>query len=129
MKKDLVNIIIERQRPMRKENISVYEKKLSDENPIYILINEKGDYFRLTQEGWFIWQQLDGNKSLQDLTKTYLNEFKQSSPEVVIKLITDLTQEGFIDEQSGKLFKTKEKLSIWTKAINKVRQFLKSGSR
>lgn len=90
---ELVNL---RARPAKASGILVFEKN-SNETERAILKNpENYRYFRLSEEGFFIWRNLDGKNTIRDLTLLYLKEFKRIAPQKISEIILGLNQAGFI---------------------------------
>ena len=70
-----LGILRQRDRPRRMENIAVQEQRTADGDILRVLKNpERGTYVRLSREGWFIWERLDGHHTLKDLTLDFMSE-------------------------------------------------------
>lgn len=90
-----------RQRPQRCDGIETTHYKLEDGIPWVLLKNEKTDsYFRLSPEGWFIWQLLDGTHNLKDIALTYFEKFKVFAPQAIMDVLTGLGSSGFLKTTS-----------------------------
>ncbi|HMS40827.1 MAG TPA: cyclic nucleotide-binding domain-containing protein [Pyrinomonadaceae bacterium] len=97
----MIELMHLRARPRRSENVREHQRQTADGETITILKDEtKHTYFRLSSEGYFIWQRLDGRRSLRDLTLDYLAEFKSFSPAAIAGTIGGLTQAGFVETNS-----------------------------
>ena len=55
-----------------------------------------GAYFRLSPEGWFLWQRLDGQHTMRDLAMAYMDEFGAFAPQAVTDLVARLAAGGFV---------------------------------
>ncbi len=57
----------------------------------------RGTYFRLSPQGFFIWQRLDGGHTLQDLMLDHLKEYGSFAPRAVSGIVGQLTEAGFAE--------------------------------
>jgi putative peptide zinc metalloprotease protein len=72
-------------------------RKTHDGETITVLKHpRRGSYFRLSAQGWFIWQRLDGEHSLRDLAAEYLTEFKGLAPGAIAEVIAGLEHAGLV---------------------------------
>ncbi|HEY3067420.1 MAG TPA: cyclic nucleotide-binding domain-containing protein [Methylomirabilota bacterium] len=91
---DLVRI---RDRPRRADGIVSVQQSTIDRETITILKDpSRGAYYRLSAEGWFLWQRLDGEHTLRDLTVEYFLHFKALAPHVIVELVGGLARAGFV---------------------------------
>ena len=83
-------------------------------NPaLTILKNPKnGSYYRLSAEGVFVWEQLDGNNNLRDLTLKYFERFRAFAPFAIAGIIAGLTRGGFVESRAAHALATGQ----WDKA-------------
>jgi len=93
----IMTLMIERCCPIRKTHIQTYHMQTPDcEN--YTILKDPlyGRYFKLSNEGWHLWQQLDGTKNLQ----TIMIELFKISQDFNISTIADtlfnLADAGFV---------------------------------
>lgn len=64
----IMTLIVDRCRPIRKAHIEIYHITTQDNEALTILKDPVcGRYFKLSNEGWHLWQLLDGSKNLQSL--------------------------------------------------------------
>lgn len=85
-----------RDRPRQVEGIAVHQRTAADGETITILKDSRrGAYYRLSPQGWFIWQRLDGRHNLKDLTLDYFEEFKVFAPYQVAENVMQLAAAGF----------------------------------
>lgn len=83
-------------RPIRKENIIHHHRQMPDGQMMTILKDPiHHQYVQLNDEGWFIWQQLNGQLSVQEIAKQFSKQFAHFDPQTVIKTIDMLVDEGF----------------------------------
>jgi len=87
-----------RGRPRCAPNIVSYERVDANGEPVTILKDsERGHYYRLSPTGWFLWQRLDGCRTLADLCLDYEDSFKVLAPQVVTEEIDRLERAGFAE--------------------------------
>ena len=83
-------------RPCR--NVScIVEQQCSAENvPAHVLKDASGArYIRLSDEGLFLWQLMDGNRTIGDLCRAYVERYQQP-PDVVMRAMARLVGNGFV---------------------------------
>lgn len=92
----MFEILSLRDRPIRTTGIEEQTTTSEDGTVMTILANRgDGTYFRLSSQGIFIWQNLDGHKNLKDLTLLYLKEFGLFAPHSIAETISGLVASGF----------------------------------
>lgn len=97
-----IALLQERSRPVRVQGITHHIRTTADLQKIITLKDPvRKTYFRLSQEGFFIWQRLDGEHTLRELTLELLKEFKIFSPKAVLDLVTGLDRSGFAAVHTG----------------------------
>jgi hypothetical protein len=52
---------------------------------------------RLSPAGWFVWQRLDGEHTLQDLTSEYLAMYEAPTSHAVVEAVVGLVAAGFVE--------------------------------
>jgi hypothetical protein len=85
-------------RPIRIQGYAL--KKLTDTrgDTYWILKNLRTDaYVRLTAEQVFLWDQMDGKSSVQDIAVAYMMEYGKLAITGLIMLLDQLQQKGFIE--------------------------------
>lgn len=88
-----------RARPKRLEEVDIHHRETPERELITILKNPKdGTYFQLSEQGWFIWQRLDGQHTLRDLTLDLLLAKKIFAPDAILEVIERLTKARFVIE-------------------------------
>ncbi len=83
--------------PVRKPGYAL--KKLTDARgeTYWILKNLRTDaYIRLTAEQVFLWEQMDGDASVQDIAVAYMLEYGKLAIVSLLTLLEQLQQKGFI---------------------------------
>jgi CRP-like cAMP-binding protein len=120
-----MTLMVDRSRPLQNTHVSVHHRTTPDGQELTILKNpDNGSYFKLSGEGYFIWQQLDGNHTMQDITLNLAQQFNVFAPDVVAALISKLTKAGFISNLD---ISDESKLSaspLWVRAMVKIRRVL-----
>lgn len=121
----LMNMVALRSRPVKCQNIEEYHIENSEgEDEITLKDSENWKYFRLTERGWFIWQQINGKNSLRDITMAYFLEFHVFNPGLVADLIMDLDHAGFLVTHAGEAPKKTVELHWFWKALIQLRRFM-----
>ena len=93
----LINLVLERSYPIRHPDVIAHSRVTEEGEALTILKDPmQGRYFQLSAEGWFIWQQLDGAHTLQDITMALFKERNVFSPETVADIILNLVDAGFV---------------------------------
>jgi hypothetical protein len=54
-------------------------------------------YYRLSSLGWFLWQRLDGEHTLQDLTTDYGTKYGVPPPHAVVETVAGLVEASFAE--------------------------------
>ena len=91
----------QRDRPCRIEKVIVHEQDTIDGDTFRVLKNpQRGTYVRLSPEGWFIWERLDGHHTLKDLTLDFMNEWKTLAPGKIAAIIAQLNESGFLKSKA-----------------------------
>ncbi len=119
-----MTLMLDRSQPLKNSDVTEHEQKTADGQQLTILKNSKSNsYFKLSVEGRYIWGQLDGKHTLQDITMNLAEKFNVFAPDIVAALISKLTKSGFIsnieiDNQSkGKPKTFFGNALAWTKKI------------
>ncbi|NWJ48212.1 MAG: FHA domain-containing protein [Chloroflexi bacterium] len=88
--------ISKRYRPKRVADWSITEQTNAMGETQHLL--SKGeDYFKLSEGGYFLWQLMDGDNSINDLALSYFMEFKSLDLEGVSNLVGQLQAAGFLE--------------------------------
>lgn len=120
-----MTLTIDRSRPLQNSKISIHQRIAADGQKIIILKNpDTNNYFKLSEEGYFIWQQLNGQHTLQDITLALAQEYQVFAPNVVVALIAKLITGGFIAN-----YHLEEKihladLPLWKRCVITCRELL-----
>lgn len=122
-----MSLMVDRSRPIKNPRVSLHERKTVEGETITILKNaDSGSYFKLSKEGAFVWEQLNGHNTMQDITLDLAEKYKIFVPDVVAALISKLTRAGFISNIELYDELANEKKPLWVRAFIKVRHILES---
>ncbi len=117
----LMTVLQQRSRPRRAEDVIVQPQTTSEGDAIWVLKNPgTGTYVRLTAEGWFIWQRLDGRHTLKSLCLEFMDRWKVLAPEKITAIITELAKTGFIKGRglSAQALSATRNISKWQRLRN-----------
>ena len=106
--------------------MSEYPRTSPDGQTLVILKNPaNASYFKLSQEGWFIWQQMNGKQTLLEITMALANQYQVFSPNMVVAVISKLASSGFVSNVSlGKLRREKQTaLERWGARLQSILDF------
>jgi len=86
-----------RARPRQAEGIIVHRRVTSAGETVFTLKDPRqGRYYRLSPEGHFLWERLDGRHNLRDLTLDLMVERGSFAPEAVQQVLAGLSRAGFL---------------------------------
>lgn len=120
-----MNLMVDRSRPDKNPNVTMHHRRTADGQYITILKNpENGNYFKLSGEGAFIWKQLNGKNTMQDITIALAEQKNIFAPDVVAALISKLTKAGYIHnlEIQDQIISTEK--PFWVKSLSYIRKVL-----
>ena len=118
------NMILERSRPKCVSNIIAHQQVSDDGEATVILKNQaQHEYYQLTQEGWLIWQYMNGKRTVKEITMALVRDHNIFSPSMVVNLMLDLAQYDFIEIQGYRLTHD-EKLPTWMKYIDNIKKIM-----
>ncbi|HSW71536.1 MAG TPA: PqqD family peptide modification chaperone, partial [Gammaproteobacteria bacterium] len=121
-----MTLMVDRSRPERNAEVIEYPRTTPEGQTIVVLKNPaNAGYFKLSQEGWFIWQQLTGKQTLREITMALANQYQLFAPNMVAALISKLAHAGFVKNVSLTTLKTPKKtlLSVWGQALQGILDF------
>ena len=92
----LVKLMRMRERPLRREGVTAHHRTLNDGAQITVLKDrERRAYYRLSEQGFFVWSRLDGSHNLRDLTLEYHRQHGVFAPFAIAETVAGLAQAGF----------------------------------
>jgi CRP-like cAMP-binding protein len=119
-----MTLMVERSRPSRNVNVREYPRYTPDGQTVVILKNpDYGSYFKLSQEGWYIWQQMNGQQTLLEITMALAKQYQVFSPNMITALISKLAQANFVQNVSLKIprhEKDSGKVRRWLSQLQKI---------
>ncbi len=121
-----MTLMVDRSRPERNPEVSEYPRTAPDGQTLVILKNAAtARYFKLSQEGWFIWQQMNGKQTLLEITMALANQYQVFSPNMVVALISKLAASGFVLHVSLGALPTGKKtvLDLWRSRLQRIFDF------
>jgi len=99
-----------REQPRQATGVEVHERQTVDGDTLYVLKRrDTGAFFQLSENGWRLWQKLDGEATLRDITISHMLATKTFAPQMVADTIAALIAGGFVEvrdvtqEVSGRL--------------------------
>lgn len=117
-------MILERSRPKCLPEITEHQQ-VNDEGELTVILKNPitHEYYQLTQEGWLIWQLINGVRPTKDIIMALVMDYHIFSPSMVINLILDLNRAGFIELQGYRLGEDKN-LPRWMKIVDKIKKVM-----
>ena len=121
-----MTLMVDRSRPIQNPAISSHPRTTEIGQEIVILKNPaNGKYFKLASEGWFVWQQLNGKQTMQEITLALAEQYNIFEPDMVAALISKLAKGGFVanlevSEASGTA------KPLWVRAMLRARRILEA---
>ena len=87
-----------RYRPRRLQEIEVYAKEPPEDDTVAVLKDPQHHrYFRLSEQGRFVWERLDGNHNVRDLAVEGMDRFRAFAPDAIAQLLARLEAAGFVE--------------------------------
>lgn len=121
-----MNLMVDRSRPIQNPHVTQHQRMTADQQTIIILKNpDNGNYFKLSEEGWYLWQQMDGKQTMQEITLALAEKYQIFAPNVVAALISKLAKSGFVSHV-GVTKSTQLKKSKWMNIALYLRSILES---
>lgn len=122
-----MSLMVDRSRPMQNPHVIKHDRKTADEQPIVILKNpDNGNYFKLSEEGWFIWEQLNGKQTMQQITLALSDKFNIFAPDVVAALISKLAKAGFVTNVEVGDDTHLSSKPLWIRTMVKIKRVLEA---
>jgi CRP-like cAMP-binding protein len=89
--------IIKNCRPKQVGEIEYFDRVSDDEQHIWVLKGKESDrYYQLGEEGWVIWQQLDGHKSFEEIGVNLFKSHQSISFDLIAGTVFGLADAGFV---------------------------------
>lgn len=97
--RELFHMVHQHSRPRQAPGVTAYPRATPEGETITILRNAAGKYYRLSPQGWFIWQRLDGRHTLRDIALDYHREFHAFAPDAIAEVVDGLGEADFLQER------------------------------
>src|ERR1700676_3212027 len=89
-------LALQQRRPKRLDHCVVERQQRAADAPVYILKDTAGhSYMKLSEEGLFVWQLIDGEHTIADMCRAYVARFQRPAPEEVLSALARLHEAGF----------------------------------
>jgi putative peptide zinc metalloprotease protein len=121
----MLELVRMRDRPRRVRGIEVHHRTTITGETMTTLKDARRDAnYRLSPAGWFVWQRLDGEHTLRDLTSEYLATHEASASHAVVEAVVGLVAAGFVEGVKPSPEMIAEESTIWQRVRAAVRRIL-----
>ena len=118
----MLELVRMRDRPRRVRGIEVHHRTTITGETITTLKDARRDTnHRLSPAGWFVWQRLDGEHTLQDLTSEYLATHETSESHAVVEAVVGLVAAGFVEGVKPSPEVITEEPTLWQRVLAAIR--------
>jgi putative peptide zinc metalloprotease protein len=122
----MLELVRMRDRPRRVRGIEVHHRTtITGENITTLKDARRDTNHRLSPAGWFVWQRLDGEHTLRDLTSEYQATYEASESHAVVEAVVGLVAAGFVEGVKLSPEVIAEEPTLWQRvraAIRRVRE-------
>lgn len=123
----LMILLKSRSRPKWMPHIEVHTYQTDDQELIVTLRDADNNlYYRLTQEGLFIWQMLNGRNTLRDISLAFNQRYGLFDPGMISTFILDLEMSGFVEKTLSHWQNKREENGWFQKAITGLRYYMEA---
>jgi hypothetical protein len=118
---------LQQQRPRQVEACSI-ERQLAPGAPAYILKNTTvRRHMKLSEEGLFLWQLIDGQRTIRDLCTLYIERFQRPAVDEVLRALARLLGwirrvRGYASRRSGAVAQAGELAAPIAVAVHSILQ-------
>ncbi|HZC84650.1 MAG TPA: cyclic nucleotide-binding domain-containing protein [Rubrobacter sp.] len=121
----MLELVRMRDRPRRVRGIEVHHRTTITGETITTLKDARRDTnHRLSPAGWFVWQRLDGEHTLRDLTSEYMATHEASASHAVVEAVVGLVAAGFVEGVKPSPEVIAEEPTLWQRVRAAVRRIL-----
>jgi putative peptide zinc metalloprotease protein len=123
----MLELVRMRDRPRRVRGMEVHRRTALTGETITTLKDPRRDaYHRLSPAGWFVWQRLDGEHTLQELTSEYMARYEVPTSHAVLEAVVGLVEAGFVEgvKPSAGVLEGIDRLTWWQRARAAIRRIL-----
>jgi CRP-like cAMP-binding protein len=120
----MLELVRMRDRPRRVRGIEVHHRSTITGETITTLKDARRDTnHRLSPAGWFVWQRLDGEHTLRDLTSEYMATHEASASHAVVEAVVGLVAAGFVEGVKPSPEVIAEEPTLWQRVRAAIRRF------
>jgi putative peptide zinc metalloprotease protein len=121
----MLELVRMRDRPRRVRGIEVHHRTTITGETITTLKDARRDTnHRLSPAGWFVWQRLDGEHTLRDLTSEYVTTYEASESHAVVEAVVGLVAAGFVEGVKPSPEVIAEEPTLWQRVRATIRRIL-----
>jgi putative peptide zinc metalloprotease protein len=121
----MLELVRMRDRPRRVRGIEVHHRTTITGETITTLKDARRDTnHRLSPAGWFVWQRLDGEHTLRDLTSEYMATHEASASHAVVEAVVGLVAAGFVEGVKPSPEVIAEEPTLWQRVRATIRRIL-----
>jgi CRP-like cAMP-binding protein len=121
----MLELVRMRDRPRRVRGIEVHHRTTITGETITTLKDARRDTnHRLSPAGWFVWQRLDGEHTLRDLTSEYVATYEASGSHAVVEAVVGLVAAGFVEGAKPSPEVIAEEPTLWQRVRAAIRRIL-----
>jgi putative peptide zinc metalloprotease protein len=121
----MLELVRMRDRPRRVRGIEVHHRTTITGETITTLKDARRDTnHRLSPAGWFVWQRLDGEHTLRDLTSEYVATHEAPASHAVVEAVVGLVAAGFVEGVKPSPEVISEEPNLWQRVRAAIRRIL-----
>ena len=121
----MLELVRMRDRPRRVRGIEVHHRTTITGETITTLKDARRDAnHRLSPAGWFVWQRLDGEHTLRDLTSEYVATYETPASHAVLEAVVGLVAAGFVEGVKPSPEVMTEEPTLWQRVRAAIRRML-----
>ena len=121
----MLELVRMRDRPRRVRGIEVHHRTTITGETITTLKDLIHDTsYRLSPAGWYVWQRLDGEHTLRDLTSGYLATYEAPASHDVVEAVVGLVAAGFVEGAKPSPEVIAEESTLWQRVRAAIRRIL-----
>jgi len=119
----MLELVRMRDRPRRVRGIEVHHRTTITGETITTLKDARRDTnHRLSPAGWFVWQRLDGEHTLRNLTSEYMATHEASASHAVVEAVVGLVAAGFVEGVKPSPEVIAEEPTLWQRVRATIRR-------
>jgi CRP-like cAMP-binding protein len=125
--KRMLELVRMRDRPRWVRGMEVHHRTTLTGETITTLRDPRRDaYHRLSPAGWFVWQRLDGQHTVHDLSTEYTAKYEAPTSHAVVEAVVELVEAGFAEgvKPSAEVMEDIDRPTWWQRARAAIRAIL-----